>query len=402
MKKLVFVLMSVLIMANTLSAQDYDISAQIRARSIMDDKDFNKNTDQFTFSEFRTRLGVEIKAPKGISGTIQLQDSRVYGTEPTTLSDTKNIDLHQAYLKMDDVFGLPFDVKLGRMEVKFANERLIGAVGWSNVGRSFDGSIITFNGPFLNIHFMGFQIQESMLAGDSLDNTFGGIWAELKTFKNYKTDIFLLNENIAKTDESRYTSGFYVKGNLGNLQHELEFAYQFGDIIQNGVKLDVAAFMAAFNVSYTFDSDIKPVVSAGVDYLSGDDESSDNKYQVFNTLYATNHKFYGHMDYFVNIPQNTYGLGLMDIHCEVSITPWKPVKIGINGHVFNSAVEVKFGDGSSTSEFGTEFELFGSLKYSENLDFQGGLSVFAPGDLFKRFRGEDTSLWGYMMAIVNL
>ena len=45
---------------------------------------------------------------------------------------------------------------------------------------------------------------------------------------------------------------------------------------------------------------------------------TDKKYNVFNTLYATNHKYYGFMDYFIDIPRHTYGLGLIDIHAKAS------------------------------------------------------------------------------------
>jgi len=65
---------------------------------------------------------------------------------------------------------------------------------------------------------------------------------------------------------------------------------------------------------------MSPVLSAGVDYLSGDDGEDETKYKVFNTLYATNHKFYGFMDYFLNLPVHTYGKGLMDMHGKLNLT----------------------------------------------------------------------------------
>ena len=92
----------------------------------------------------------------------------------------------------------------------------------------------------------------------------------------------------------------------------------------------------------------------------------------------------------------------MDIHGKISILPWKSVKLGLNAHLFNSAEDITLADGSTSKDFGLELDFYGSLKYSKSLMFQAGLSVFSPGDIFKQFRGEDSSLWMYGMAVVNL
>ena len=54
--------------------------------------------------------------------------------------------------------------------------------------------------------------------------------------------------------------------------------------------------MFALNFKYSFKSPVKPAIGVGIDYLSGDDGQDADKYKVFNTLYATNHKYYGFMD----------------------------------------------------------------------------------------------------------
>jgi hypothetical protein len=398
MKKMI-ILMLLGFFVSTNIAQTFDVGAQLRTRGQFDGKDFNSDTDPFGYTELRSRINLSIEADRGISGFFQIQDSRIYGTEPSTLADTKNLDLHQGYIKVNKIFGLPFDVKFGRQEVALANQRLIGSVGWHPVGRSFDGSIVTLRLKKADIHFLGFQVNESLNFGDTLDVTFGGVWAELELIKNYKTDFFALNQSVWGTDQTLWTLGLYAKGNHGGFSHEIEFAYQMGD---NGTGLDYAAMMFAYNAAYKVNSKLNPVVSAGVDYIGGDDDPTDDKIKTFNTLYATNHKFYGHMDYFLNLPVNTYGVGLMDIHAKLSIMPWKKIKLGFNGHMFNSAEDFTLADGSTSKDFGIELDFYAALKYSKNLTFQGGVSIFSPGDIFKQLRGEDSALWVYGMAVVNL
>ena len=144
MKKL-FAVIALLFIGGLTVAQNLPaISAEIRPRFNIDNRDFNSNTKSHSYTEMRSRLGADFNAFENLNMFVQVQDSRIWGTEPSTLTNTSNVDLHQAYFQLSDFFKLPLDLKVGRMEVKYGPERLIGAVGWSNVGRSFDGAILKY------------------------------------------------------------------------------------------------------------------------------------------------------------------------------------------------------------------------------------------------------------------
>jgi hypothetical protein len=93
---------------------------------------------------FRVRLNAAFQPADKIYTFIQLQDSRERGFEPSTLADTHNVDLHQAYVQVNDLFIDKLTFKIGRMELSYAGQRLIGAVDWHNVGRSFDGEVLRY------------------------------------------------------------------------------------------------------------------------------------------------------------------------------------------------------------------------------------------------------------------
>ena len=118
--------------------------------------------------------------------------------------------------------------------------------------------------------------------------------------------------------------------------------------------------------------------------MSGDDGSPDKKFNVFNTLYATNHKYYGFMDYFIDIPKNTYGLGLMDIHGKLSVSPFTKFTAALAFHMFNSAEEFTYftTESKTSSNFGSEVDLTLIYAYNSAVKFQGGFSIFSPGDIF--------------------
>ena len=98
-------------------------------------------------------------------------------------------------------------------------------------------------------------------------------------------------------------------------------------------------------------------IAAQLDYLSGDDDPTDATTNAFNTLYATNHKFYGYMDYFLFIPQQLDQAGLVDgiIRAAFQLNPTTVFRADL--HRFHTAEE-RLGE----TALGTEFDLIGGWR----------------------------------------
>ena len=65
----------------------WEILGQVRLRSELDGRDFSNSTHPVTFASSRIRLGVEKTFEKKITIFLQIQDSRVFGSETSTLSN---------------------------------------------------------------------------------------------------------------------------------------------------------------------------------------------------------------------------------------------------------------------------------------------------------------------------
>ncbi len=384
-------------------ADDYvKFTGQIRHRFEMNNKDFNSGTDYNSYNLLRTRIGALINPADDIEAFIQLQDSRMFGEETSTLTDgtADAMDLHQAYFKIKDFADLPVDVKIGRMEVVYGPQRLIGAVGWHNIGRSFDGLIFTLKLSKAKIDLFNLkQVEANAVHNDGDQNVFG-IYADLDLIAKQKTQAFFIYQSkIPNADLARYTAGFYARGSFSGFHHETEFAFQGGTTVN---ETDVSAIMFALNLGYAPpDVSFKPDLTAGVDYLSGDDDPNDDTYKAFDTMYATNHKYYGYMDYFLNVPVNAYGAGLMDMHVKLSVKPCPKGLLSLAFHMFNTAEDYTLADNSTTTALGNEIDLTMKRKYNENVTFVAGGSMFMPGDIFKETWGEDNSTWFYLMTTVG-
>lgn len=402
MKKLSVIVAMILVTGVIAAQQTIKFSAQIRPRLELDNRGFQSSTPFSNYTYLRTRLGATFIPSTEISGFIQIQDSRIFGTEASTTADMKNVDLHQAYFKIDNFFKLPMDLKVGRIELVYSNERVIGNSNWGNTGRSFDGAVLSIKGDKFKADIFSVKESEKLNAGDSLDQNVYGVFTDLLLNQNYKIQPFLVWQRAVPSNLlNRFTLGTYIKGDISSFTHETEFIYQFGDITASSRKQNISAYMFAFNASYTFEEYSKPLIGAGIDYISGDKNSTDNDYNVFNTVFGTGHKFFGSMDYFTDMPAHTYGLGIMDLIAKIAITPIENLKATLAGHIFTANADYKLKNGSTTRSFGSEIDLQLNYKYNDNIALESGASLFLPGDIFKEKKGSDRATWFYLMAVVN-
>ena len=117
----IFLCALILFLSDLSLAQNWTFNGQIRHRFEMDNKDFNSETKLNNFNLLRSRLGVTYQNNKNLSAFFQVQDSRAFGEEFSTLSDgsANNLDLHQGYFSIKNVFELPLDIKVGRFEAAY-------------------------------------------------------------------------------------------------------------------------------------------------------------------------------------------------------------------------------------------------------------------------------------------
>ena len=355
-------------------------SGQVRQRFEMVDKDFTNTTSFNNKNYLRTRFAVSYDNDD-YSTFVQLQDSRIFGTETNTLKDgtADALDVHQAYFKLKNLFGVPLTAKVGRFEAAYGPQRLMGAVGWHNIGRSFDGVIFNLTNDFANVDFFNFKQVEASTVNDNDDFNVRGAYAHLSLMDGHKTQAFAIQ------DGDRMTFGGYGKGVFAGVSYELEFT------MQNGTESDdvnYGGMMYGLNAGYKIAG---MTLSAGVDFVSGDDTTTTDVNESFNTLYATNHKYYGYMDYFLNLPVHTGGLGLSDIHVKMS-------GLKVAGHVVNVAYHM-FNADQSEDSFGNELDITLVKKYADNVKIVAGYSIFMPGKL-KEENGANAS-FAYLMTIVN-
>jgi hypothetical protein len=345
----------------------------------------------------RTRAQVTAKLERNVTAFVQIQDVRFWGEESNTLLDFSagGFDLHQGYVDLRSNGPTILSGRAGRQDVAFGGQRLVGTVNWVQQGRVFDGLMLGADGSGFKLEILGSVIANDLTATHDNDQHFAAAYGQLRKVGPGSLDLYGLYNSVP-TDSvktSQLTMGARWWGQEGNIRFRLEGSYQTGK--RNTV--DVSAFMLGARVAAVFD-DADADITLWFDYLSGDGDTSDDKVKVFSTLFATNHKFYGLADYFLNIPVHTASRGLQDIAIKGSWKPRGDVTLRTELHSFRAAQS----EGLSSSRFGEEIDFTAGYRYSGNLNLSGGLAYVFAGDAWGEIgRLTTNAVWTFLMVDVT-
>jgi hypothetical protein len=306
------------------SRQNYDF---IYNRPGVDGKP--DNDDNFLLH--RLRINVDYKVNPYIQAHVTFQDSREWGSDEIDhdLLDTRyaNIfenrtDLHEAWLKLK-LCEAPVWLQVGRQQLLFGDERLVGGFNWSNNARSFDAARLIYEqGNFKLDVFAANVVRVDSNAWDNadFDDDFYGIYASMKNLPQGTQDIYLFYRDNEVKNLEEYTLGTRIDGKKGCLDWNLEGAYQWGtsvDTVQpypvvfqlpgkgfaphsyGPEYLDHKAWAVHAELGYTCPQlCYKPRLAIEYNYATGDEDPYDNENNTFDNLFPTNHLFYGYMDFF--------------------------------------------------------------------------------------------------------
>ena len=308
---------------------------EVRTRSEWDRPGSPLPSDAFTY--LRSRFGARVDAAPGARLVLQVQDSRVLGAEGRAAAGTASFDLHQGYVELSAPWrGVGVTARAGRQEIALANERLVGAVGWSNVGRSFDGVRLMLAPAGARAgaepwtatafaatveergrHFGGTTTPASdhAVAGLHVTRALGAAPTGPVLEGTALYDAGASYRAWRDADRATLDARLRVPRLLG-VRAELEGAVQvgrqhFAGDTANLAAQDVRAWLVGARVA-TPTAATGISAALGVDVLSGDATPGDGRYGAFSTMYATNHPFYGVMDVVGDPAATTKERGLVD------------------------------------------------------------------------------------------
>ena len=361
--------------------------------------------------------------------------------------ESDRADLHQAYITLGNHKEFPVSLKIGRQELSYGEERLVGAFAWNNIGRVFDAAKVRWQNEWFSADFFTSRVVIPEEEGFNVDNDydwFSGIYATSGKVPKNTLDVYFLARNssqqaIAAEPSPQfpqpgardiYTLGLRLKskpGEFGNWDYSVEAAGQFGDFRDrrrgvNSLRLDQRAYMLVAQGGYTFaDAWGTPRLGFEYSYGSGDSNPNDGKHDTFENLFPTNHKFYGYMDF----------ASLQNIHDVRGILQLKPtprLSLAVEAHGFwladthdnfynvggaprGGLTATPLGNGYGINPtydnfVGTELDIVGGYALTRNAQLEIGFGHFFTGDyiersLSARTHGSADAKYLYVQTTIN-
>jgi hypothetical protein len=330
------------------------------------------------------------------------------------------VGMYQAYIEMDEIGDLPLMVRVGRQELVYGREWLIGNndAGVNFSGLAFDGIKASYETDALKVDAWWTELSNfanpstALVFGESLEDSidFVGVYGTYSGIENMALDGYFLwiyddTNFLGPENDNLFTVGARLAGcwdapALGLLDYNIEGAYQFGDTAMDG---DYSAWAFDALAGYTFDQvQWTPRVELEYAFFSGDDEPFDEDVDTFNRLFSDVH--YGELNLGSNLDDLMTNMHIARIGA--SIAPVQRLTLNADfyyflladdeGLVLGQEQEVEQDD-----DVGMELDLTADYQYTEDLTLRAGWAHFFPGDAIENAFGSDDDV-DYVFADANL
>jgi hypothetical protein len=256
----------------------------------------------------RVRVNMRVSPTYWMRFQFQGQDAQAFykNTKPDAPPFEDTMDIRQAYVEFGKAEVPTLLLRVGRQELFFGDQRLIGHLNWTNTARSFDAARLTFQKSKVKVDLFAsavVNLREGTANKSSGGNDLHGAYGSItKVVPNATIEPYVLWRLArgtkteaglgGKTDRKVY-GGRFVGKLPANFDYNIEAVGQTGSVGTDTIR--AAASHAA--LGYTIASFTKkPRVVLEYNYATGDDTPTDGVQQTFDQLYPTGHDKYGLAD----------------------------------------------------------------------------------------------------------
>jgi hypothetical protein len=414
----------------------FEVNGEVRFRGDYSDNATDLDSDGVVDDSglvwpWRVRAGIHGSFTRNVSAHVEFQSfgqagdlssgtENVSGT-PSIIFDPNGVgggetQLYQGWVELGDIGGTSFDLRLGRQELVFGNEMLLGDLDFYN-GINHDGARAGWQYKKWSLDVFYVENFEDALAGTtgvtvfptsngSGDSSLYGAYATFKGPKVIGFDAYglLLNNNedafgivvpgssFPGFREERTTIGGRVYSKYdSNWSWWAELALQSGEYETGGVTTDISAQGFEGELAYQWrKARIKPRVHLRYSFFTGDDDDTDES-EAFNPLFQDFHGRYGKFDLFRATNLNALQVGVSwagrdDRHkFGVNLVQFTSNEETLNAGAPGAGVDI------GEDDLGSELDLYYKYAYTKNVDIMAAIANFSPGDQFETVVASDAS-----------
>jgi hypothetical protein len=427
----------------------FTVSGQLRTRTELRN---GQGTPQVAdtaaafFTSQRTRLNFGYAGHRFKVFTA-IQDVRVWGQDASSVNRvTTDVNdglmIHEAWAEISLVDTgkviKNFSIKIGRQELVYDDVRLLGNLDWLQQARRHDAALIKYEHKGWMAHIGAGFNQNAERKSNTIYNgvptgypaSTNGLNTMYKSmqflyvgkklhfgnasflfFKDDFSKFHFAETDVNKTTPiwdrgvwSRYTVGANLFGTaLRKLGFALSAFYQGGKY-REGTELD--EYFLSASASYAVGR--KFSIGPGVDITSGNNGSDPaQRFQRFDPLYGTPHKFWGYMDYFY-VADGFGPNGLINYYLKSKFKAKDNLTLTLDAHYFQLPTAVTDNDGFEMDKaLGTELDFVVNYSLTKAIVLEGGYSAMfstetmASPKVKNVKRADDVSTWAYLMISIK-
>lgn len=366
--------------------------------------------DLYYLSRFRFNAAVSMRY---LRGTLQLQDARVgrktIGATGTPFAAA--FDLRQGYVDVGSAKSLVI-VRLGRQELAYGDQRLVGHLNWTNAGRTFDAARVTISSPGATVDvFAGsiVRILDGEFDKSGNGNRFAGAYVStgkliragtVEPYLFYRRDIGQRAELGALGALAETTTGVRLTGRLpAALDYNIEMDLQRGSMAIDQIR----AWAGHWQIRKTLGGARATHIIGEYNYASGDENPADGVRQTFDQLYPTGHDKYGLAD-------QVGWRNIHDLRAGFDISPWKATPISVSYHSYwlaerrdglygaSGALLVRLPAGAPSRRVGQELDLQVSRSITPQIALAAGYAHLFAGPFLQAATPGKSYTGPYVMA----
>ncbi len=358
-------------------------------------------------------LNVQADLTDNVSTKIGLTNESLWGNGGTS---TKQVNVDTAYVMMKELLYSPLTLTVGRQPLAYGNQFLIGdgdsttavtEVGDLTGGVNFDAVKAVLSYDPLTVDLFAAKISETvMVQNDTDDSDLFGVNVNYKlgdkmstvveAYTFVKNDKTAVNGTHAKA-QKLYVPGLRVSTNpIEGLNVQLEGAYQTGNTVANTEVVKAYGIQGKANYALPVMKNMKPVVSAGYTYLSGDKNTGDSKNTAFSSLYENQNvgRIFDTLFTMSNLAIAEVAFEvtpIQDLTTKLSLYNLAQVKKSTISTINQPTGSAQTVAGNNKKELGNELDFDVTYAYTEDVKFGVSAGMFMPGKAFSAANKDSAS-----------
>ncbi|MFA7692950.1 MAG: alginate export family protein [Candidatus Hydrogenedentes bacterium] len=401
----------------------------------------------WTRLESSVKLNVKADFTNNVSAFIELYDWYVFGESFRSnylLGSDKRADgldqvqLHQAYIELREIFDTPVSLRVGRQELLFGSGWLLSNMLTPSQYLFHDAVRLTYNDANFTVDAFMAKQNDSLRFFDEQINLYG-LYGTYKGFEPLTMSAYWLYVHDNTDIESReltswgnwvnsrlgrhfgstnlHTVGTHLFGKHAGFDYNVEVAYQFGDADHIGAMFDNGGFFngdtgAKYDnwgmeaiLGYTFtDVSWKPRLFIQGVYFQGEDNRSISFWDWMNPFYKPQasvsfNRLFSEKNYAPTINDNSLLSNFIQATAGVEVQPTEKVRLHLHvaknwaDEAFDPPKSIKvagrrvyvapglsFWTDKGSDDLGWEIAAWARYEYSQDLSFLLYGNVLFPGD----------------------